>query len=162
MRGIDAVVAHREAPSGFYHVGDNETITWAKYYGALAAGLGVDPETIRAVPSDRYRTGLRDRVDELKALPIYKRARAWLPVEARAQIKRRLARVRGRERPMSSAADNAVGTREIWHLQTTRYRLPTTKFRATFGDHNMVPFPVGMAASLAWLRFIGIGLDEAA
>src|SRR5439155_1239680 len=57
---------------------------------------------------------------------------------------------------------DAVGTREIWHLQTTRYRLPTTKFRATFGDHNMVPFPVGMAASLAWLRFIGIGLDEAA
>src|SRR2546428_7653829 len=108
LRGIDAVVAHREAPSGFYHVGDNETITWAEYYGALAAGLGVDPETIRAVPRDRYRPGLRDRVDELKALPLYKRARAGLPGEARGQIKRRLARGRGRERPIASAGGNTV------------------------------------------------------
>jgi nucleoside-diphosphate-sugar epimerase len=162
LRGIDAVLAQREPPSGFYHVGDDETITWAEYYAALAAGLGVDPAAIRAVPGDRYRIGLRDRLDELKSLPIYRRIKDRLPLETRAQIRRRLARSLGRGGPTPGTTAGAAVTRELWQLQTTRHRLPTAKFRATFGHHNTVSFPNGIAASLAWLRFIGVGLHEAA
>ncbi len=162
LRGIDAVLAHREPLSGFYHVGDDQTISWAEYYAALAAGLGVDPATIRTVPGDRYRTGLRDRLDDLKTLPVYKRMKDRLPVEARALIKRRLARSLGRGVPTANPSVGAAVSRELWHLQTTRYRLPTAKFRATFDHHNGVSFPSGIAAALAWLRFIGVGLHEAA
>ena len=44
----------------------------------------------------------------------------------------------------------------MWEVQATRYPLPTTKFRATFGTPNRGSFRSGIAASLAWLRFIGL------
>ena len=46
-------------------------------------------------------------------------------------------------------------------MQTTRERLPTDKFRATFGDANPMSFADGIAAALAWLRFIGVDERDA-
>jgi hypothetical protein len=50
----------------------------------------------------------------------------------------------------------------MWHLQSTRHPLPATRFPATFGRQNRLSFSSGLAASLAWLRFIGIGASNAA
>jgi hypothetical protein len=44
----------------------------------------------------------------------------------------------------------------MWDLQTTAYRLPTAKFRATYGHPDSVAFVSGLNASLSWLRFIGV------
>jgi len=44
----------------------------------------------------------------------------------------------------------------MWELQRTRYALPTDAFRAAYGHHSETSFRSGIAASLAWLRFIGI------
>jgi len=156
LRSIDAVLAHAAAPSGFYHVGDDETRTWSDYYIALAAGLGADIAKIHAVPGDRFRAGPRDRIEELKALPMYRQLKDRLPIAARAAMKLRVVRALGGDRAAVTANGNAVVTRELWHLQTTRYPLPTGKFRATFGHRNTVSFRSGVAASLAWLRFIGV------
>jgi nucleoside-diphosphate-sugar epimerase len=160
VRSIDAVLAHPAPASGFYHVADDETTTWRSYYGALAAGLGVDMRTVHVV-SDRYRVGLSDRLDEVKELAAY----AWLKnrfsLETRTAIKLRLARARARDqRAVRSSNEGPVVTREMWGLQTTRYKTPTAKFRAAYGDQNRTTFTTGIAASLAWLHFIGLETED--
>jgi hypothetical protein len=55
-----------------------------------------------------------------------------------------------------------VFTRELWGLQTARYKVPAAKFQATYGDQNRDSFASGLAASLAWLRFIGLDAGDLA
>lgn len=159
VRSIDAVVAHSAQVSGFYHVADDETPTWREYYAALATGLGVDPATVHTVSGDRYRAGLRGLLEEVKNLPPYQWLKERISLETRAAIKLRLKRALERDRQAQRSANaSPVVTRAMWDLQTTRYPLPTARFRATFGQQNLDSFASGLAASLAWLRFIG--LDE--
>jgi nucleoside-diphosphate-sugar epimerase len=156
VRSIDAVIAHRKQVSGFYNVADDETTTWREYYAALGAGLGVDLARVHSVPGDRYRSGLGTIVEELKKLPPYQWLKHSLADETKAAIKLRLKLALERDGPAQESANaSPVVTRDMWHLQTTRYRLPTTKFREVFGHHNLNSFASGLAASLAWLRFIG-------
>ena len=154
VRSILAVAAHPAPVSGFFHLGDDEHVTWREYYGALAAGLGVDAATIHAVTMDRYRVGRRDALDSLRSSSAYTWLKERIPQETRTLIKLRLARAR-RQEGESSHGRPAV-TREMWELQTTRYPLPTDVFRATYGHHNETSFRRGIDASLAWLRFIGL------
>jgi len=151
------VVAHRTQVSGFYNVADDETTTWREYYAALASGLGADLATVHKVPADHYRAGLGGLVEELKKLPPYQWLKYRLSPETKDAIKLRLKLAFGRDLPAQPGANaSPVVTRDMWHLQTTRYPLPTTKFRTTFGHRNPSSFASGMAASLAWLRFIGL------
>jgi nucleoside-diphosphate-sugar epimerase len=157
VRSIDAVVAHPTQVSGFYHVADDETTTWREYYDALAAGLGVDLATVHTVPGDRYRAGLGGLLENVKKLPPYQWLKSSLSQETKETIKLRLKLALGRERPtQQSASANPIVTRDMWCLQTTRYPLPTAKFRDTFGHQNLNSFASGLTASLAWLRFIGL------
>lgn len=154
VRSIHAAV-ERPTP-GFYHVADDETPTWRQYYEVLAAGLGVDFAAVRFVPGEGYRPGLRDCLEQVRALPAYRWLKDRWSVETRTLIKLRLARALGRDRwKESSASGGPIVTREMWELQSTRYRLPTAKFRAAFGQRNRTSFAEGRAASLAWLRFLG-------
>ena len=154
VRSILAVAAHPAPVSGFFHLGDDEHVTWREYYGALAAGLGVEAATIHAVTMDRYRAGRRDALDALRSSAAYTWLKERIPPETRMLLKLRLARGR-RQGPEPSQGRPAV-TREMWELQTTRYPLPTDAFRATYGHHNETSLRRGIDASLAWLRFIGV------
>ena len=64
VRSIHAVVAR--PVTGFYNVADDETTTWRTFYGALAAGLGVNMNAVHRVSGDRYRAGLHDRLDAVR------------------------------------------------------------------------------------------------
>jgi nucleoside-diphosphate-sugar epimerase len=157
VRSIQAVIADPGPASGFFHVGDDETTTWREFYLALATGLGLDPATIRGLPDGEFRPGLRDRLQDVQGLGAYRWLKDRVPNETRAAIKLRLAR-RGDAGVGLVAGDGAPPrmTRELWELQRTRYRLPTERFHAVFGRHNSATFETGMAASVAWLRFIGV------
>jgi nucleoside-diphosphate-sugar epimerase len=157
VRSIDAVVAHPAPASGFYNVSDDETTTWRKYYGALAAGLGVDMSSVPTVSADRYRTSVRDHLEWVQTLATYKWLKARVSLESRTAIKGQVSRlVADGGAATRSTKRRPVVTRPLWHLQTTRHTLPTERFRATFGHHNQTSFASGVAASLAWLRFIGL------
>jgi nucleoside-diphosphate-sugar epimerase len=156
VRSIDAVVGHRPRVSGFFNVADDEPMTWRKYYGALAACLGVDMATVHSVNGDRYRTSFRDRWDWMKSLSMYRWLKDRLTLEARTAIKLRLERSLAHDGATLGANGGPVVTRRLWHLQATRHSLPTAKFRETFGPHNQTSFASGVAASVAWLRFIGL------
>src|SRR5258706_621702 len=163
VRSINAVVAHPEQVSGFYNVADDGTTTWREYYGALAAGLGVEMATIGTVPGDRYRAGLSGLLEEIKNhLPPYQWLKHGLSSETKNAIKLRLKRALSRDPPPQwNGGPQPVVTRDMWHLQTTRNPLPTAKFRATFGHRDLTSFASGLAASLAWVRFIGLDEREA-
>jgi 2-alkyl-3-oxoalkanoate reductase len=155
VRSIDAVVAHGAAPSGFFNVADNPAVTWREYYAALAEGLSIDAATIHLVPDDGYRPGLRERLEPIRDHPAYLWLKERISLETRTNLKSRLGRGREQE-TLPGAAPRPVVNRTMWEVQATRYPLPTTKFRATFGTPNRVSFRSGIAASLAWLRFIGL------
>ena len=154
---IDTVVAHHGQVSGFYNVADDETTTWREYYAALAAGLGVDLATVHHVAADRYRTGFGGLVEEFKKLPPYQWLKHRLSQETKDALKLRLKLALERNHPAQlGATARPEVTRDLWQLQTTRHPLPTAKFRSAFGYSNPIPFGSGIAASLAWLRFIGL------
>jgi 2-alkyl-3-oxoalkanoate reductase len=155
VRSILAVVDDPAPVSRFFHVRDDEHVTWREYYGALAAGLGVDAATIHAVNMDRYRVGPRDALDALRSSSAYAWVKERIPLETRTLIKLRLPRAR-RHEPESLGGGRPTVTREMWELQSTRYSLPTDAFQAAYGHRNETSFPSGIAASLAWLRFIGL------
>jgi len=154
IRSILAVAADPTPVSGFFHLRDDEHVTWREYYAALASELGVDATTIHLVAQGSYRVGPRDALDTLRSSPAYAWLKERIPLETRTLIKLRLARARQPE-PETLHARPAV-TRAMWDLQSTRYPLPTDAFRAAYGHHNDTSFPNGIAASLAWLRFIGL------
>jgi 2-alkyl-3-oxoalkanoate reductase len=154
VRSILAVADDPAPVSGFFHLRDDEHVTWREYYAALAAGLGVDATTIHPVAQTSYRIGPRDALDTLRSSPAYTWLKERIPRETRTLLKLRLARAR-RPEPETLHARPAV-TRAMWDLQSTRYPLPTDAFRAAYGHHNQTSFPSGIAASLAWLRFIGV------
>jgi hypothetical protein len=93
------------------------------------------------------------------------RAYEWLKdrltLERRTEIKTRLALALGRDvgTPPDSPGRPAID-RTMWDLQSTRYPLPVGRFRATFAPPDRVPFADGLAASLAWLRFLGVDRRE--
>jgi nucleoside-diphosphate-sugar epimerase len=156
VRSIEAVIAHPQQVSGFYNVADDETTTWREYYAAFAAGLGVDPATVHTVPADRFRTGLGGLAEELKKLPPYQWLKYRLSPETKSAIKLRLKLAFDRDGPAQSGnSASPEVTRDMWHLQTTRHPLPTSRFKAAFGHQNRSSFASGLAASLAWLRFTG-------
>jgi nucleoside-diphosphate-sugar epimerase len=161
VRSIEAVVTHPEPPPGFYNVGDDETTTWREYYAALAAGLGVDFATVHRVGGDRYRPGMHDHVAVVQKSRPYRWLKERISPDTRAAIKLRLARrSRSVRSPSGISAKPPQVTRELWNLQTTRYRLPTARFVETFGHHNHTTFRAGIAASLEWLRFIGLAAGD--
>ena len=49
-------------------------------------------------------------------------------------------------------------TRLLWHLQFTRHKLPTDKFKQAFGRHNKYTFVQAMETTCSWLRFAGFAL----
>ena len=163
VRSIDAVVAHQAPGPGFYNIADDEITTWRDYYSALAAGLGVDMATVHTVAGDRYRAGFGGFMEELKKLPPYRWVKASLAQDTKAAIKLRLKLILDHDPPVQPGAHaSPVVARDIWHLQTTRYPLPTTRFKATFGHQNLFSFASGLAASLTWLHFIGLEVRDAA
>jgi nucleoside-diphosphate-sugar epimerase len=154
IRSILAVVDGPAPVSGFFHLRDDEEVTWREYYDALAAGLGVDAANIHALANDSYRIGPRDALDSLRSSPAYTWLKERISHETRTLLKLRLARTR-RHDAAQMPARPAV-TRTMWELQSTRYPLPTDAFRAAYGNHNETSFASGITASLAWLRFIGL------
>jgi hypothetical protein len=159
VRRIFAVIGHAAPASGFYNVADAGPTTWGEYYSALASALGAADWEIHRLPAGPYRAGLRERLGAVRGTALYRGLKERLPLETRTRLKLRLARSRGNRAPMAAAARPAP-TRTIWDLQQTRAALPAERFAAAFGHTEGTPFEDAIAASAAWLRFIGVDERE--
>jgi nucleoside-diphosphate-sugar epimerase len=160
IHSIIGIIRSSPAP-GFYNVGDDDEVTWADYYRELAHRLNLRFDKITFLPRAEYSTGLLDHLREFRESKAMSRINALIPVGVRPILENQARRVVGLLR--SNDAKTSHGpriTRTLWHLQLTRHRLPTEKFKRTFGAHNLYSFRQAMGKTCQWLRFSGFSLPS--
>jgi nucleoside-diphosphate-sugar epimerase len=149
--------------SGFYNVADREFVTWRAFYNALGAQVGCDASRIPTVGGQRFPWSVPAAVEYVQALPVvdsvYHRLKRRLPDAWRARLKRLLAR---RAHGEETTSKRPLVSRELWHLQRTKHKLPADKFARRFGFTPPVSFEEGMARTGRWLAFVGYGRGAAA
>lgn len=160
---VAAILASSEATlgaSGFYNVGDAETVSWREFFEALGAPLGCDVARLPRVSADHFPRSLRSTVDAIQSLApvnvLYHLLKRHLPDEMKAAIKTKLAGSYSFARLATEYAERPAVDRELWHLQRVRHKLSTDKFNQTFAFAPPVSFAEGIRKTLAWLKTIGI------
>jgi nucleoside-diphosphate-sugar epimerase len=156
---ILGVVDHKGAKSGCYNLADNEITTWREYYEALARELRIDFAAIHQLPADAFCETMATRLAGLKQSPLGKWLKRKLGKGAKRRLKRAMASLQ--KAPLADGLAPApvpVVTRNDWHLQNTRRKLPTAKFTRTFGSRNRYSFGEAMARTGEWMRFAGFSL----
>lgn len=153
--------ADADAPAaGFYNVGDEEKVTWYRFFAALGAPLGCDPDRIARVGGDRFRWSASAVFDTVQNLPVvnqlYHRLKTRVPDGAKAWLRDRLEGGYAYERPAATYALRPAMSRELWHLQRTRHKLPVEKFARASGFVPPVRFDEAIERTLDWLASIGL------
>ena len=155
-RAVDAEVP----AAGFYNVGDQETVTWYGLFAALGEPLGCDPERIARVTSERFPWSASAVFDTVQNLPLvnqlYHRVKTHVPDAIKAALRDRLEGGYAYERPATTYAARPGVSRELWHLQRVRHKLPMEKFARTFGFVPPVRFDEAIERTLRWLASVGL------
>lgn len=132
--------------------------TRADFYRAIAHEVGVDPSTIRMLPDSAFRESRLSAVRQKKLFNI---------APARAVKRRMTGDTKGRikqalrdkfsppisePQPISPEPDVS---KQIWWLQGTARKLPSTTFAEQYPGTQLRPFDELMSASGRWLRYAG-------
>ncbi len=145
--------------SGFYNVGDAETITWRDFYAAFAEHCAYDMNRALRVSGDSFPWSLRSAIDYVQNFPginaLYHIAKTKLPDGLKASIKARLAGQPVYDSLAQPYAQKPSVDRELWHLQKVQYKLPIAKFQKRFGFKPPVSFEQGARRACDWLSFLG-------
>jgi 2-alkyl-3-oxoalkanoate reductase len=159
ISSIAEVMHHPRPPSGFYNIADPGTITWADYYRELAQRLGLSfDRVVRLQPGD-YAPSLMERLREWRHTKLIRCIEGAIPAGAKPVIQNQIRRaLRFLNSSSVELPSQPRVTRSLWHLQLTRHKLPTAKFRQTFGNLNEYTFRQAMDLTCAWLRFAGFAL----
>jgi nucleoside-diphosphate-sugar epimerase len=152
---IQAAAAASSDNSGFYNVGDAETVSWREFYEHLGRPLGCDPARLPDVSDQVFPRSLRSTVDTVQNLSavnaLYHSVKGRIPDSLKAAIKTRLEGPYSFDVVASEYPKATVVDRELWHLQRVRHKLPTEKFGRAFGYKTPVSFGEGIRRTLAWL-----------
>jgi hypothetical protein len=119
---------------------------------------------IARVPSSHFPWSVRAAIDYLQALPLinltYHRFKARIPTALKARLKSALGGNVSYERQALHYQATPYVDRELWHLQRTRYKLPTAKFTDRFPAQPPVSFDEGILRTIKWLSHIGLIAHE--
>lgn len=151
---------HRGDTTGFFNVSDAEAITWRDFYDSLAPHFQYDMNHILEVPGDRFKPTLKTRLSDFKSSAFYMMLKNRISPEKRALFKAWLKENFQRKGPSEKSGyhgrPSAAVTREIWELQSTKRKLPNTKFLRHFGFQPPISFAEGIVRTIRWLDFIGM------
>jgi nucleoside-diphosphate-sugar epimerase len=143
-----------------FNIADSEQVSWRQFYSALADYLDYDMSRIVRVSSRHFPWSRRAAIDYSLALPgvnrMYHVLKSRLPAGLKANLKSRLGGSVAYERPFSTYESAPYVSRELWHLQQTRFKLPTTKFLLRFGVAPPVSFEEGILRTVSWLCHLGM------
>ncbi len=146
--------------SGFFNIADPQTLSWADYYRAIAAEIGVDESTISIVPQSVFREGLLQKLAGLGQLPPAKAIKRRMHSTTKVRIKQQLQDL---FRPPISRSEQIepvpAVTKNLWWIQGTARKLPSYAFRERFPDMKLQSFDELMAAAGRWLRYAGFEGD---
>lgn len=147
--------------SGVFNVADIETHCWADYYAAIAHEIGVDERTIHRLPESAIDKNLWQKISDLRQSAPARAIKQRIPAETRARVKQQL-----KERLMppireAQRIDPAPTVeKNMWWLQGTAHKLPSSAFRERYPDLRLTTFPELMAAAGRWLRYAGFDAAE--
>jgi len=142
--------------SGFYNISDNEFITWFNFYAGLADIFNYDMAKTPKIPDDKFNVSVKTRLNEFRETEIYQKLKNQVPLECRDTIKYWISAFQARfskNDTLPSASEFEV-TREMWHLQRTKNKLPNHKFLNHFNFTAPYSFVEGMALTKKWLKFM--------
>ncbi|MCV7017334.1 NAD-dependent epimerase/dehydratase family protein [Mycolicibacterium aichiense] len=150
-------LAKSAAPrSDVFNIADNETLTWADYYRAIAHEVGVDPSTIRLLGDAKYDESNFQKIQQIlniaPARAIKRRLSAGTKGRLKQQLQDRISPPITEPQPIEP---EPTVTKQLWWLQGTARKLPSTKFAEQYPELQLKPFDELMTAAGKWLRFAG-------
>lgn len=157
MEHVLQLAAAPDPRSGIFNISDKETHCWADFYGSIAREVGVDPSTIWMLPDAAFRESriqqARQKIFNIAPARAVKRRMSG---DTKGRIKQQL---RDRFSPPISEArpiePEPTVSKQLWWLQGTVRKLPSTKFAEHYPDLQLRPFTDLMSASGRWLRYAG-------
>lgn len=144
---------------GTYNIADNETLTWADYYDAIAQEIGINPLTIQWLPDSAFQENRAERLSQflLNQFP-GKAIKRHMSQESKQRIKslRRFFHTPSRDDDMP----RPIISKQMWWIQGTHRKLPTGAFAQDYPEIKLQSFSDLMAKSGEWLRFAGYRRED--
>lgn len=149
---------YEQNASGFFNISDDELVTWRDFYGSLAEYLNYDMSKITTVSADRFKPSFNVRLQEIMSLPIYHKVKKYIKPETRALIKQWITKLLSKDDHYSLTNQKPKPievTREMWHLQQTKYKLSSSRFSKHFNYTTPFEFRYGIQMTINWLKYLG-------
>jgi nucleoside-diphosphate-sugar epimerase len=160
---IEHVVQLAKSPlagSGVFNIADIETISWADYYRAVAREVGVDPSTIRLLDQQTEFRG--SRMHKILNIAPARALKRRLSDDLKGRLSQQL---RDRISPPITEVQPIIPKptvdKQIWWLQGTPRKLPSTAFAEQYPDLRLQPFEELISAAGRWLRYAGFEHPDA-
>lgn len=166
---VDNLIEHlkqltraQDVESGIFNISDNEILSWADYYGAIAKEVGVAESTIRMLPQSAFSETYLQRIAKFGELAPAKAVKSRLASETKVRIKQQLADrlhppIREAE-PFKQPVPSI--TKGMWWIQGAERKLPSAAFLHRYPDTHLKQFQDLMSAAGRWLRFAGFAMSE--
>ena len=157
MEHLVQLATSPDTRSGVFNISDAETHSWADFYRAIAREVGVDPSTIRMLPDSAFRESRTQQLrKKLFDIAPARAAKRRLSGDTKGRLKQQ---IRDRFSPPISEAQpiepELAVTKQVWWLQGTVHKLPSTTFAEQYPDLRLQPFTELMSAGGRWLRYAG-------
>lgn len=159
IEAIWVALTKPEADRNNFLINDRETVTWAEFYAAIAAGAGTDLSGIHHVQAPEFRSSASEKLARIAAA---KPVMATLPLVP-ARVKRLAKAAAAAWSPPGAPSGWTLPetarprlSEEICQLQSCRWRYPTAKAEQVLGFTPPVSFAESMRRTAAWLEFAGI------
>ncbi|MDB6077679.1 MAG: hypothetical protein JWO82_1426 [Akkermansiaceae bacterium] len=165
---VAAIQCAIESPTGAgeaFFVGDEETVTWLEFYGALAGLLGLSGEVIHRLETPTFppvRVSAKNRFDFLLNQPAFQRAVRIFPRRLKHPIRAAIASFLAGGRPTREASpweETAVPGPTIGHelclLQECSWKIPHEKASRLLNYVPKVNAVEAWRRTAGWLQFAG-------
>jgi 2-alkyl-3-oxoalkanoate reductase len=148
-----------EEISGSFNVADAELITWYDFYSSLSDFLNYDMTQIPTINDDQYKPSVNSIILDIKSSSIYNNIKKSITPENRKMIKQFIASIQPPHDQLqiieTGQPKKPFVSKEMWNLQKTSHKLPTTKFSERFNFTSPVSFKEGVEMTINWLKFLG-------
>nr|WP_090276075.1 NAD(P)-dependent oxidoreductase [Mycolicibacterium komanii]CRL69222.1 dehydrogenase [Mycolicibacterium komanii] len=156
IQHLVALSRSKGVESGFFNISDIETHSWADYYAAIAREIGVDERTIHLLEDSAIEKSFMQKVLDLRQSAPAMAIKRRIPADTRTRVKQRLKdRLKPPIRVAQPFEPAPVVSKEMWWVQGTARRLPSSAFKQRFPELQLRPFPELMSAAGRWLRYAG-------
>lgn len=168
VQGMYLALTAKGADGQAFFVGDDEVITWVKFYYAFAKHLGLDSISIAFVDCPKFKQTWRQRYWRpiWSSTPIQKLL-SLVSDEVKQKIKNNLSRqklLEGASKSSKTISNKEekpplMITKEMATLQKCQYHLPGNKAQEILGYKPIVAFEEGCQKTIHWLTSQDSPLD---